>query len=169
MQNDSPNKQKENFMTKQELQERFNNYKNYFFYGLLKEAKEDMDYTALYYDSKNDIKSLEKWFIETSERYASLAKIGKMFRKDDPEKAIRAYAIELNNKYDALLDKSYDLAEKEACHWKREGFDSKEDYREDLINDITYIYGWNDLAYEIAVLDNLMRDIDKVLGFEDWR
>ena len=156
-------------MTKQELQERFNNYKNYFFYGLLKEAKENMDYTALYYDSKNDLKSLEKHFIDTSERYASLAKIGKMFRKDDPEQEIKNYATKLNNKFDYLLDKSYDLADKESCHWKREGYKSKNDYWSYLCDEVMYIYGWNDLAYELAVLDNLMRDIDKVLGFEDWK
>lgn len=156
-------------MTKQELQERFNAYKNYFFNGLLKEAKENNDYTALYYDSKDDIESLENWFIETSERYASLAKIGKLMHKRDPKQAILDYAHKLSAKYDLLVDKSYNKADKESCHWKREGFNSKDEYRDYLGNEICYIYGWNDLAYKMAVIDNLLQDIDKVLGYHDWK
>lgn len=107
---------------------------------------------------------IEEKLIEVSDRFASIVKVNKMLTKPNYEELVNKYAQKLSNKYDYLLDKSYNIALKKACHWKSEGFESKEAYKDYLLDDITYIYGWNDLAYDMSVLDNLLQDLDKIMA-----
>ena len=107
---------------------------------------------------------IEEQLIKRSARFASIVKINKMLTKPNYEELVNKYTERLSNKYDYLLNKSYAIAEKKACHWKSEDFESKEAYREYLLEDICYGYGWNnENAYEMLVIDSLIDDLNSIM------
>jgi hypothetical protein len=104
---------------------------------------------------------LEDDLCRYSERYASLVKIEAIIARPNFDTKLHAYGDRLQAKWYRLAVKLDDYINKTSCHWRREGFDSREDYNEYLWDH--YVYD-TDFGYDLSVVENLVADLyDKVL------
>ena len=108
--------------------------------------------------------STERARIKESKRFAIISKVGHIVRDgEDYEARINEIVDDLQKRLMKLYDKSFERMRKESCHWKREGYESKEEYKEYLDETIFDIYDWNsDNAYKSSVIENQLGDISKI-------
>jgi hypothetical protein len=101
---------------------------------------------------------VEELLCDNSKRYASLVKIEAMISKPNFEVKLHAYGDRLQTKYHKLEEKLFSYADKASCHWKREGYDSRDEYRDELL-----VY--SKLSYELQAVENVLNDLyEKVLN-----
>ena len=147
-------------LTKKELLKNYEDLKNYWLEDGAKEifGKSKVDFMK---EFKIDI---DKELIDNSERYWAIRHVGYIINNyKDYEERINKFVGNLQDKWWKLWNKSFQRIEKEACHWKREGFESKEAYKEYLADDVSYAYGWDsDNAYYACVIENQLGDISKI-------
>lgn len=74
-------------------------------------------------------------------------------------KKLVQFADKLIDSWYKAAEKYFDKLDRESCHWKREGFDSREDYRDRLIN----LYPYNGCVLDY--LDADLAEIDSRIGF----
>lgn len=147
--------------TENELQiiDRFNAYKAWAKETLLSE-----DYDLRTY-ARCCPEYLEDKLCGCSERYASLVKIEAIIARPNFDTKLHAYGYRLLAKWHRLADKRDDYINKTSCHWRREDFDSREDYKEYLWDH--YVYD-TDFGYDMSVVEHLVDDLyNKVLD-EDY-
>ena len=147
-------------LTKEELLKNYENLKNYW----LSEGVEEIfspDERAFMKKYDSDI---DKRLINISQRYWAIRRVGNIIKHyKDYEERINKFVSSLKDKWADLWAKSFTKFEKEACHWKREGYESKEAYKEYLDDTICDTYGWNsDNAYAASVIENQLRDISEI-------
>jgi hypothetical protein len=99
---------------------------------------------------------LEEDLCGVSERYASLVKIEAIIAKPGFEAKLHAYGDKLQCKCCRLFDKLSEEIDKSSCHWKREGYDSRDEYREYLWSSTTYA---TTNGYYLNVTENLVSDL----------
>ena len=147
-------------LTKKELLKNYEDLKNYW---LEEGAEEVFDPSKVKFMKEFKI-DIDKELINKSDRYWAIRHVGDIINNyKDYEERINKFVGSLQEKWWKLWNKSFQRIEKEACHWKREGFESKEAYKEYLSDDVGYAYGWNsDNAYEAAVIENQLGDISKI-------
>ena len=147
-------------LTKEELLKNYEELKNYW---LEEGVKEILEPGEVYFLKKHNL-DVEQALILESERYWAIWQIGNiLYNYKDYEERINEFVGRLQYKWARLWEKSFAKIDKEACHWKREGFESKAAYKEYLEDDIGYAYGWNsDNSYEAAVIENQLGDISKI-------
>ena len=147
-------------LTKEELLKNYENLKNYW----LSEGVE-----ALFEPEEVDF--LKKYNLDIdqalllrSKRYWAIRKVGNIINHyKDYEERINKFVGQLQYKWARLWEKSFARFEKEACHWKREGYNSKEEYKEYLDDTICDTYEWNsDNAYAASTIENQLGDISKI-------
>lgn len=142
--------------TENELQiiNRFNEYKAWAKEALITEL-------SLKSFAFNYPEYLEDRLCGCSERYASLVKIEAIIARPNFDAKLHAYGDRLQTKWSRLICKLNDEITKSSCHWRREGFDSKEEYAEYLWSHSVYD---SDNGYNLSVVENLVADLyDKVL------
>ena len=107
---------------------------------------------------------IEEALVEKSERYWAIKQIGYiLYNYKDYENRINKFVSKLANNWEKIWLRSFARIDKEACHWKREGYESKEAYRDYLNDDVSYPYGWNSSnAYDASVIENQLGDISKI-------
>ena len=149
-------------LTKKELLKNYEDLKNYW---LEEGAKEVFDPSKVRFMKEFKI-DIDKELIRESDRYWAIRKVGDIINNyKDYEERINKFVGSLQYKWARLWEKSFARIEKEACHWKREGFESKEVYKEYLEDDIGYPYGWNSSnSYYACVIENQLGDIGKITG-----
>ena len=149
-------------LTKKELLKNYEELKNYW---LEEGAKEIFDPSKVDFMKEFNI-DIDKELINNSERYWAIRHVGDIINNyKDYEERINKFVSNLQEKWWKIWNKSFQRIEKEACHWKREGFESKEAYKEYLADDVGYDYGWNsDNAYYACVIENQLGDISKITG-----
>lgn len=149
-------------LTKEELLKNYEDLKNYW---LEDGAEEIFDPSKVRFMKEFKI-DIDKELIRESERYWAIRYIGDIINNyKDYEERINKFVGSLQYKWGEIWYKSFKRIEKEACHWKREGFESKAAYKEYLEDDVSYPYGWNsDNAYAAAVIENQLGDISKITG-----
>ena len=109
---------------------------------------------------------IDKELINNSDRYFVIKKIGYIiYNYKDYEERINKFVGSLQYKWGEIWYKSFQRIEKEACHWRREGFESKADYEEYLHDTVGDLYHWNsDNAYKANTIENQLSDISKITG-----
>ena len=149
-------------LTKKELLKNYEELKNYW---LEEGAKEVFDPSKVRFMKEFKI-DIDKELINNSDRYWAIRHVGDIINNyKDYEERINKFVGRLQDKWWKLWNKSFQRIEKEACHWKREGFESKEAYKEYLADDVGYAYGWNsDNSYYACVIENQLGDISKITG-----
>ena len=149
-------------LTKKELLKNYEELKNYW---LEEGAKEIFDPSKVDFMKEFNI-DIDKELINNSERYWAIRHVGDIINNyKDYEERINKFVSNLQEKWWKIWNKSFQRIEKEACHWNREGFESKAAYKEHLEDDISYPYGWNsDNAYYACVIENQLGDISKITG-----
>lgn len=147
-------------LTKEELLKNYEELKNYW---LEEGTKEIFESSKVDFMKEFNI-DIDQELISASDRYLAIRHVGDIINNyKDYEERINKFVSSLQDKWSRLWEKSFARIEKEACHWKREGFDSKAAYKEYLEDDIGYPYGWNsDNAYDAAVIENQLGDISKI-------
>ena len=147
-------------LTKKELLKNYEDLKNYW---LEEGVKEIFDPSKVNFMKEFKI-DIDKELIDKSDRYWAIRKVGDIINNyKDYEKRINKFVGRLQYNWARPWEKSVARIEKEACHWKREGFESKAAYKEYLADDVGYAYGWNsDNAYAAAVIENQLGDISKI-------
>lgn len=147
-------------LNKEELLKNYEELKNYWL---------DRGVNEIFGRSKVDFMKefkidIDQALIRESDRYWAIRHVGYIINNyKDYEERINKFVGNLQYKWARVWEKSFARIEKEACHWKREGFESKADYKEYLKDDIGYAYGWNsDNAYEATVIENQLGDISKI-------
>ena len=147
-------------LTKEELLKNYEELKNYW-------LSEGAEY--LFGKSKVDFMKefkidIDQELISKSDRYWAIKHIGYIiYNYKDYEERINKFVGKLQEKWWKLWNRSFQRIEKEACHWKREGFESKEAYKEYLDETICDIYDWNSKnAYEASIIENQLGDISKI-------
>ena len=147
-------------LTKKELLKNYESLRKYW----LENAPEEVLSEKSKYGIRGGFISAEKALMKESKRFALISKIGHIVRDcEDYEKRINEIVEELKDKWAKVWVKSFTKIEKEACHWKREGYGSKEEYKEYLHDEIDDFYGWNsDNAYEASVIENQLGDISDI-------
>ena len=147
-------------LSKEELLKNYESLRKYW----IKNASEEVLSEASKCNIKWGFISTEKALLKESKRFALISKIGHIVRDcEDYEKRIDEIVEELKDKWAELWGKSFARFEKEACHWKREGYESKEEYKEYLDETICDLYDWNSKnAYEASIIENQLGDIGKI-------
>ena len=147
-------------LTKKELLKNYEDLKNYW---LDKGADEIFGKSKVDFMKEFKI-DIDQELICKSDRYWTIRHIGDIINNyKDYEERINKFVGKLQGKWWKLWNKSFQRIEKEACHWKREGFESKAAYKEYLEDDVGYAYGWNsDNAYAAAIIENQLGDISKI-------
>lgn len=109
---------------------------------------------------------IDKELIDNSDRYSVIKKIGYIiYNYKDYEERINKFVGSLQYKWGEIWYKSFQRIEKEACHWRREGFESKADYEEYLHDTVGDLYHWNsDNAYKANTIEDQLSDISKITG-----
>ena len=149
-------------LTKEELLKNYEALKNYW----LSEGAEYLFGRSKVEFMKEYNIDIDQELIDNSDRYWAIKKIGYiLYNYKDYEERINKFVGRLQYRWGEIWYKSFQRIEKEACHWKREGFESKADYKEylhDTIGDLGY---WNDdNAYEASTIENQLGDISKITG-----
>lgn len=149
-------------LTKKELLKNYEELKNYW---LEEGTKELFESSKLDFMKRFKI-DIDQELIDTSDRYWAIRHVGDIINNyKDYEERINKFVGKLQDKWSRLWEKSFARIGKEACHWKREGFESKAAYKEYLDDEVGYIYGWNsDNAYEASTIENQLGDISKITG-----
>ena len=147
-------------LTKEELLKNYEELKNYW---LSKGAEYLFGRSKVDFMKEYNI-DIDQELIRKSDRYWAIRHVGYIINNyKDYEKRINKFVGNLQGKWWNIWNKSFQRIEKEACHWKREGFESKEDYKEylhDTIGDPGY---WNsDKACEASTIENQLGDISKI-------
>ena len=147
-------------LTKKELLKNYEDLKNYW---LEDGANEIFGKSKVDFMKEFNI-DIDQELINKSDRYWAIKHIGYIiYNYKDYEERINKFVGKLQYKWARLWEKSFARIEKEACHWKREGYESKAVYKEYLADDVDYAYGWNsDNAYEATVIENQLGDISKI-------
>ena len=147
-------------LSKKELLKNYENLKNYW---LSEGTKEIFSPSKVDFMKEFNI-DIDRELIKESERYWAIRYVGDIINNyKDYKKRINQFVSGLQRSWAGLWARSFARIEKEACHWKREGYKSKEEYKEYLKDDIAYPYGWNsDNAYEASVIENQLEDISKI-------
>ena len=147
-------------LTKKELLKNYEDLKNYW---LEDGAKEVFDPSKVRFMKEFKI-DIDKELIRESDRYWAIRKVGDIINNyKDYEERINKFVGSLQYKWARLWEKSFVRIEKEACHWKRECFESREEYKQYLEDDIGNPYGWNsDNSYYACVIENQLGDISKI-------
>ena len=116
-----------------------------------------------------DNRAGEQELVDNSERYAIIRKIGHiLYHCEDYEAKINKIVDNLTYKIANIWEKSLEKTYAKSCHWKQEGFKSKEAYREYLENEMFNIYGWNsDEAYKAYDINIKLHDIS-IITEEDY-
>ena len=147
-------------LTKEELLKNYEALKNYWLSEGVESIFEpdEVDFLKQY---NIDI---DQALITESKRYWAIRHIGDIINNfKDYEERINTFVSRLQDKWWKLWNKSFQRIEKEACHWNREGFESKAAYKEYLHDEVDNIYGWNsDNAYEASTIENQLGDISKI-------
>lgn len=147
-------------LSKKELLKNYEKLKNYW---LEEGADEVFKSGEVDFMKKYNI-DIDQALIKESERYWAIRQIGDiLYNYKDYEERINKFVGNLQGKWWNIWNKSFQRIEKEACHWNREGFESKEDYKEYLHDTISDLYYWNsDNAYEALTIENQLSDISKI-------
>ena len=130
----------------------------------LERAPEEVVCESTKYGIKAGLINPERALIKESKRFAMISKVGHIVRDgEDYEARINEIVDDLQERLERLYEKSFERMHKEACHWKREGYESREAYELFLKDDLDYPYGWNsDNAYPAEVITNILEDISKI-------
>ena len=147
-------------LSKEELLKNYESVRNYWLEKAPKEVLSEVSNCKI----KLGLISTEKALLKESKRFALISKIGHIVRDcEDYEVRINEIVGNLQGKWAEVWVKSFARIEKEACHWKREGYESKEEYKEYLNDAIDDPYGWNsDNSYEASVIENQLGDISDI-------
>ena len=147
-------------LTKEELLKNYEELKNHW----LSEGAEYLFGKSKVEFMKEFKIDIDKELTNNSGRYWAIKKIGYIINNyKDYEERINKFVGRLQYKWARIWEKSFQRFEKEACHWKREGFESKEAYKEYLDDTIADTYEWNsDNAYEASTIENQLGDISKI-------
>lgn len=147
-------------LTKEELLKNYESLRNHWLENAPKEVLSEESECRI----KLGLISTEKALMKESKRFALISKIGNIVRDcEDYEKRIDEIVEELKDKWAEVWAKSFARIEKEACHWKREGYESKEAYKEYLDDTIGDTYDWNSYnAYKASVIENQLGDISDI-------
>ena len=147
-------------LSKEKLLKNYESLRKYW----IKNAPEEVLSEASKYGIELGLLSTEQALVKESERFALISKVGHIIRDgEDYEARINKIVEELKYKLADTWGKSFTRFEKEARHWKREGYESKEEYKEYLDDTICDLYDWNSKnAYEISVIENQLSDISKI-------
>ena len=147
-------------LTKEELLKNYEELKNYW---LSKGAEEIFGQSKLDFMKEFNI-DIDQELIRESDRYWAIRHIGYIiYNYKDYEERINKFVCRLQNKWWKIWNKSFQRIEKEACHWDREGFESKAAYKEYLDDTVGDPYEWNsDNAYYACVIENQLGDISKI-------
>ena len=151
-------------LSKEELLKNYESVRNYW----LEKAPEEILCETSKCGIKLGLISTEKALIKESKRFAAISKVGHIVRDgEDYEARINEIVENLQERLEKLYEKSFERVHKEACHWKREGYESREAYELFLKDDLDYPYGWNsDNAYPAEVIKNILDDISQITGEE---
>ena len=151
-------------LSKEELLKNYYSLRNYWLENAPKEVLSEVSECKI----KLGLTTTEQALVKESKRFAAISKVGHTVRDcEDYEKRINDLTDDLQERLEKLYEKSFERVHKESCHWKREGFESKEAYKEYLKDDLDYPYGWNrDNAYPAEVIRNILDDISKITGEE---
>ena len=149
-------------LNKEELLKNYEDLKNYW---LEEGAKEIFAPSKVKFMKEFNI-DIDQELIDNSDRYFVIKKIGYIiYNYKDYEERINKFVGKLQEKWGKIWYKSFQRIEKEACHWKREGFESKAEYKEYLEDEIGNPYGWNsNNSYYACVIENQLGDISKITG-----
>ena len=149
-------------LTKEELLKNYESLRKYW----IKNAPEKVLSEPSKYGIELGLISTEKALMKESKRFALISKVGHILRDgEDYEARINEIVDDLQGRWAMIWEKSFARFEKEACHWKREGYESKEEYKEYLDDTIADLYDWNsDNAYKASVIENQLGDISKITG-----
>ena len=151
-------------LSKKELLKNYYSLRNHWLEKAPKEVLSEVSECKI----KLGLTTTEQALVKESKRFAVISKVGHIVRDcEDYEKRINDLTDDLQGRLEKLYEKSFERAHKESCHWKREGFESKEAYEEYLKDDLDYPYGWNkDNAYPAEIIRNILDDISKITGEE---
>lgn len=151
-------------LSKEELLKNYESVRNYW----LEKAPEEVLSETSKCGIKLGLISTERALIKESKRFAAISKVGHIVLDgEDYEAKINEIVDNLQKRLERLYEKSFERIHKEACHWKREGYESREAYELFLKDDLDYAYGWNsDNAYPAEVIRNILDDISKITGEE---
>ena len=149
-------------LSKEELLKNYESLRKYWLEKAPKEVLSEISECKI----KLGLISTEKALMKESKRFALISKIGRILRDgEDYEARINEIVDVLQGRWAMIWEKSFARFEKEACHWKREGYESKEEYKEYLDDTIADSCGWNsDNAYKASVIENQLDDISKITG-----
>lgn len=113
--------------------------------------------------------SLDEGLFDDNGRYAIISKIGYiLYHSKNYESEINKIVDNLSYKFARIWERSLVKAIEKSCHWKREGFKSKESYKDYLEDEMYNIYGWNsDNAYKANVIKKKLNDIS-IITKEDY-
>lgn len=147
-------------LTKEELLKNYESLRKYWLENAPKKVLSEVSECKI----KLGLISTEQALIKESKRFAVISKIGNILRDgEDYEARINKIVEELQGKLAKFWVKSLARIEKEACHWKREGYESREAYKEYLADTIDDSYGWNsDNSHEASVIENQLSDISDI-------
>lgn len=147
-------------LSKEELLKNYESVRNYW----LENAQEEVLPESTKYGIKAGLINPEGALIKESKRFAMISKVGHIIRDcEDYEARINEIVENLQFRWAMIWEKSFARFEKEACHWKREGYGSKEEYKEYLDDTIADTYEWNsDNAYKASVIENQLGDISDI-------
>ena len=151
-------------LSKEKLLKNYESLRNYW----LEKAPEEVLSETSKCGIKLGLISTERALIKESKRFAVISKVGHIVRDcEDYDKRINDLTEDLQKRLEKLYEKSFERMHKEACHWKREGYESREAYELFLKDDLDYPYGWNsDNAYPAEVITNILDDISQITGEE---
>ena len=147
-------------MTNKELVENFKKLKEYAINSLI----DDSDVLRTMRDHNNKITDDTISIYSGSQRWNNLLEIGDLLNYDNAEQLLYTHIDNLITEYNKLLDEDYNWCDKEARHWKREGYESKDNYYDYLIQDLYYAYADAPNCYDRAVIENFVKDTAKVLN-----
>ena len=147
-------------LSKKELLKNYESLRKYWIKNASEEALSEVSKCKI----KLGLISTEKALLKESKRFALIDKIGHIVRDgEDYEARINEIVDNLQGRWAMIWEKSFARFEKEACHWKREGYESKEAYKEYLDDTICDLYDWNSKnAYEASIIENQLGDIGKI-------
>ena len=113
--------------------------------------------------------SLDEGLFDDNGRYDLIRKIGYiLYHSKNYESEIIKIVDNLSYKFARIWERSLVKSIKKSCHWKCEGFKSKESYKDYLEDEMYNIYGWNsDDAYKANVIKKKLNDIS-IITKEDY-
>ena len=147
-------------LSKEKLLKNYYDLRNHW----LEKAPEEVLSESTKYGIKAGLLNPERALVKESKRFSMISKVGHIVRDcEDYEKRINDLTEDLQKRLEKLYEKSFERVHKEACHWKREGYESREAYELFLKDDLDYVYGWNsDNAYPAEVIRNILDDISQI-------